>query len=214
MPDNDSTGKLRRNWRFITFLILIAIGWSVGIRNLGLERGLLVGFDVAAAFFLLACVPLLSLPAAEVRKVAPADDLNRALRLAISLLVSIVIFAAMTAQLVDRQALNGTDKLLVGVTLVLVWTFANTIYTVHYAHLYYSPTPDGSDCEGLIFPGGGRPTLADFAYFAFTLGVAVQTADVAISSPRVRRVVTIHAILGFFFNIGVLSLSIGLLGAS
>jgi uncharacterized membrane protein len=36
---------------------------------------------------------------------------------------------------------------------------------------------------------------------------------VAISSARVRRIVTIHAILGFFFNIGVLSLSIGLLGA-
>lgn len=214
MTKNDSMGNIRRNWRFITFLILLAIGWSIGIRQLGLERGLLAGFDVAAAFFLLACVPLLYLTPDQVRDVAPASDANRALRLGISLLLSIVIFAAMTAQIAYRAGLTAPDKLLVAATLVLVWTFANTIYTVHYAHLYYSAAPDGSDCEGLLFPGGGKPDLADFAYFAFTLGVAVQTADVAISSPRVRRVVTIHSILGFYFNIGVLALSIGILSAA
>ena len=207
-------GNVKRNWRFAMFLIVILIGWPIGIRELGVERGLLVGFDVAAALFLLACATLLSLPPDRVREVAPADDVGRLLRLVTSILVSIVIFAAMTAQLVDRETLSGIDKLLVGVTLVLVWTFANAIYTVHYAHLYYSPAAQGGDCEGLIFPGGGKPNFADFAYFAFTLGVAVQTADVAISSARVRRIVTIHSILGFFFNIGVLSLSIGLLGAA
>ena len=36
--------------------------------------------------------------------------------------------------------------------------------------------------------------MADFAYFAFILGVAVQTADVAITSPHIRRVVTVHCI--------------------
>ena len=209
-----SPGNMERNWRYSMFLAVLAIGWAIGIRELGLERGLLAGFDAAAASFLLACVNLLALSADAVRAVAPASDGNRALRLALSMLLAIVIFAAMTAQITDRDALTGPDKWLIAATLVLVWTFANAIYTLHYAHLYYSPGAGGGDCGGLVFPGGGKPDFADFAYFAFTLGVAVQTADVAISSARVRRIVTIHSVLGFFFNIGVLSLSIGLLGAA
>jgi uncharacterized membrane protein len=209
-----SPGNMERNWRYWMFLAALAIGWAIGIRELGVERGLLAGFDAAAALFLIACLNLLTLPADAVRAVAPASDGNRALRLALSMLVAIVIFAAMTAQITDRDALTAPDKWLIAATLVLVWTFANAIYALHYAHLYYSPGVDGGDRGGLEFPGGGLPDFPDFAYFAFTLGVAVQTADVAISSPRVRRVVTIHAILGFFFNIGVLSLSIGLLGAA
>ena len=130
------------------------------------------------------------------------------------MLLAIVIFAAMAAQMTNREGLTAADKWLIAATLVLVWTFANAIYALHYAHLYYSPGKHGGDGAGLEFPGGGAPDFADFAYFAFTLGVAVQTADVAISSARVRRTVTMHAILGFFFNIGVLSLSIGLLGAA
>jgi uncharacterized membrane protein len=208
-------GNAGRYWRFFTFLVLLATGWAVGIRLLGAERGLLAGFDIAALVFLLLCMRLLKLTPDEVRRVAPANDVNRTLRLGVSLLLSIVIFAAMTAQIADRAELTVADKLLVAASLLLVWTFANTIYALHYAHLYYSPDANGGDCGGLDFPSGsGEPDLADFAYFAFTIGVAVQTADIAISSSRVRRVVTIHAILGFFFNIGVLSLSIGLLGAS
>ena len=214
MKHNDRPGNVARNWRFYLFVLLLAVGSSFGIHTLGLGRGTLAGFDVAAAIFLLACVPLLSLPPEEVRKIAPASDANRALRLAISLLLAVVVFAAMTAQIVDREELDGADKALIAATLVLVWTFANTIYALHYAHLYYSRDQDGGDSKGLVFPGGTEPDLADFAYFAFTLGVAVQTADVAVSSPRIRRVVTLHAIIGFFFNIGVLSLSIGLLGAA
>ena len=55
--------------------------------------------------------------------------------------------------------------------------------------------------------------MSDFAYFAFTLGVAVQTSDVQITSPHLRRLVTVHCVIGFFFNLGVLALTINVLGA-
>jgi uncharacterized membrane protein len=55
--------------------------------------------------------------------------------------------------------------------------------------------------------------MADFAYFAFTLGVAVQTSDVAITSPHIRKVVTVHCVVGFFFNLGVLALTVNVLGS-
>ena len=54
--------------------------------------------------------------------------------------------------------------------------------------------------------------MADFVYFAFTLGVALQTSDVVITSPGIRRVVTVHCVAAFFFNLGVLALAINVLG--
>jgi uncharacterized membrane protein len=202
-----------RYWRFMLFVAMLVIGWVIGIDEFGLERGVLAGFDVAVLIFLMICVPLFWLSPDRLRHVAPANDVNRTLRLALSLLVSVVIFAALTAQIASRATLTPGHKLLIAATLVLVWTFANMIYTLHYAHLYYRELEDGGDCGGLEFPGGGKPDLSDFAYFAFTIGVAVQTADVDISSARIRHVVTLHAIFGFFFNLGVLALTINVLAA-
>ena len=54
--------------------------------------------------------------------------------------------------------------------------------------------------------------MSDFVYFAFTLGVAVQTSDVSIESRHLRKIVTAHCVAGFFFNLGVLALTINVLG--
>ena len=57
--------------------------------------------------------------------------------------------------------------------------------------------------------------MADFVYFAFTLGVAVQTSRRRRSPRRhIRKVVTVHCVAGFFFNLGVLALTINVLGSS
>jgi uncharacterized membrane protein len=37
-------------------------------------------------------------------------------------------------------------------TLVLTWLFANTVYGLHYAHLYYTRDVPGRDRGGLDFP--------------------------------------------------------------
>ena len=67
------------------------------------------------------------------------------------------------------------------------------VYALHYAHLFYTSDDGGKDLAGLIFPGDrSEPDYADFVYFCFTLGVALQTSDVAITSPRIRRVVIGH----------------------
>jgi uncharacterized membrane protein len=125
----------------------------------------------------------------------------------------LVILAAISAQIGSDEPLDLNHKLLIVATLVLVWIFGNTVQALHYAHLYYTRDKAGRDCEGLKFPGEGQPGMADFVYFAFTLGVAVQTADVAITSAHIRRVATIHCLVGFFFNLGVLALAVNVLGS-
>lgn len=199
--------------RFLAFLAALVLGWGIGISLLGFERGLLSGFDAAAAVFLASCLPLLKLGAHELRRTAQENDANRWLLLAISFLLTLMILAAISAQLADRSALTAGDKLLVVATLVLIWIFGNAVYALHYAHLFYSRDDGGEDAAGLHFPGRAEPDMLDFVYFAFTLGVAVQTADVAVTSPHIRRVVTAHCLAGFFFNIGVLALTINVLGS-
>ena len=200
--------------RFLIFLAVLVTGWAVLPALLGFERGFLAGFDIAALAFLGSCVPLLKLGAVQLRGAAEKNDANRWMLLAISFVLTVVVLGAITVQLAAVESLETADKLLIVATLVLVWTFGNAVYALHYAHLYYSRDDGGKDSAGLKFPGASEPDMADFAYFAFILGVAVQTADVAITSPHIRRVVTVHCIAGFFFNLGVLALTVNVLGSS
>ena len=214
MPSVKTIGNRLAPARFLLFLALLGIGWTAGVAWLGYEHGLLGGFDVAALVFLLSCAPLFRLGTADLRRAAAENDANRVMLLVISILLTLVILAAITVQLSNPDAMTVIDKLLIAVTLVLVWTFGNAVYTLHYAHLFYSTDDGGKDQAGLKFPGTNAPDMADFAYFAFTLGVAVQTADVAITSPHIRRIATIHCIAGFFFNLGVLALTINVMGSN
>jgi uncharacterized membrane protein len=98
------------------------------------------------------------------------------------------------------------------VTLILAWVFSNTVYAFHYAHLAYSK-PDAG-CAGLDFPDTTEPNYWDFVYFAFTLGMTFQTSDVTISDQGIRKVVTVHCLAAFIFNIGVLAFTINVLGSA
>jgi len=142
------------------------------------------------------------------------NDANRAVLLVITFLLTVVIMAAVVGELSLADKLDVFDKLLVAASLVLVWMFANAVYTLHYTHLFYTADDGGKDQAGLKFPGTKEPLMSDFVYFAYTLGVALQTADVEVTSPHIRKVVTAHCVAGFFFNLGVLALTINVLGSS
>jgi uncharacterized membrane protein len=200
--------------RFLLFFALLLSGLVVALilRHHPTEV-LLVTFDVAAVAFLVSCIPTLEHAPADMRSVAERSDANRVVLLVITAVVTVVIFAALVGELGLRGKLELPDKLLIVLTLVLAWTFGNTVYTLHYAHLFYRRNATGSDHAGLEFPGTTEPVMSDFAYFAFTLGVAVQTSDVQVTSRHIRKVVIAHVVIGFFFNLGALALAINLLAA-
>jgi len=195
------------------FLMLFAVGTMSGLYYWEWELALMAGFDLGAAIFLASSLPLFFNRTDEMRDLAARSDANRIVMLLISGLAVVVILVAVAVQLSTDHMLTGIEKSEIAATLVLVWSFANAIWTLHYAHIYYTPGDDDLDCAGLLFPGTVKPDMADFAYFAFTIGVAAQTADVSITSRHMRRVALIHSIAGFFFNLFVLALSINVLGA-
>ena len=105
------------------------------------------------------------------------------------------------------------------VSLVAVagtWLLLHTLFALHYAHTYFSqqqqpgPTPD-DERGGLRFGGAPPASYWDFAYFSFVVGMTTQTADVTVTSLRMRRLVLFHGLLSFVFNTAIVALSINIL---
>ncbi|MGH6825136.1 DUF1345 domain-containing protein [Methyloceanibacter sp.] len=109
----------------------------------------------------------------------------------------------------ETFALPGLLFLLL--TIILSWAFIQTMFALHYAHEFYAEHHHESG-GGLIFPHDPEPTYWDFVYFAFAIGTATQVSDVEITSKRIRRTVTMHGIVSFFFNVTVIALTVGLVG--
>lgn len=196
--------------RFVLFLIVFTAGLALAIPRLGYGRGTMVAFDAAALVFLAAIATLLRHgEAARMRAAARANDANRAVLLGFSGITMAVILVSVAKELEGRN--DTLAIVLVVVTLVLAWLFSNTIYALHYAHLYYLADGAG-DAKGLDFPSCDTPDYWDFAYFSFTLGMTFQTSDVTVTARRMRRVVIGHCLAAFVFNIGVLAFTINVLG--
>ncbi|MEG3177946.1 DUF1345 domain-containing protein [Sphingomonas sp. RB3P16] len=200
--------------RFILFATLFVVGLFVAIPPLGWGRGAMAAFDVAAAVFLVAISTLLFHGQADrMRKAATDNDANRAGLLILTAVTMLIILTSVAKELQGKTSIAAT--VLVIFTLVLAWLFSNTVYALHYAHLFYSDCDDdGKDAGGLDFPKCAEPDYWDFLYFSFTLGMTFQTSDVEISSRKMRRVALGQCLAAFVFNIGVLAFTINVLGSS
>lgn len=206
--------RQRLPWRFGLFLLL-CLGAAPLATLMPAHYALMVGFDGATLIFLASLVPLFRHGQAGMRAHARANDVNRVAMLLITGIVMIVVLVVVAAELSQRKAQpSATAMALILATLALAWIFANTVYALHYAYLYYSGDEAGKDLGGIDFPGkDSSPDYWDFVYFSFTLGMTFQTSDVEISSREVRKTVTFHCLAAFVFNLGVIAFTINVLGA-
>ncbi|MCC6829457.1 MAG: DUF1345 domain-containing protein [Novosphingobium sp.] len=200
---------------FVALLPLTFIAHRLLVAGADWREGVVIAFDLAAFCFLASLVPLLrDSRIADIRRHARQNDANRTLILIVTVLLTLVVMAAIGGELDRaRQAdLPAVVKLVA--TLLLTWLFANAVYGLHYAHAFYTRHGDGggTDAGGLEFPGTKTPGYGDFAYFAFTVGMTFQTSDVAITTPGLRRIVLLHGFATFVFNIGVIAFTINVLG--
>jgi uncharacterized membrane protein len=81
----------------------------------------------------------------------------------------------------------------------------HTLYTVHYARLYYSDEPGG-----INFHDPEPPRFRDFAYLAFTVGMTYQVSDTDLKKPAMRRLALKHAMLSYVFGTVILAITINL----
>jgi len=93
--------------------------------------------------------------------------------------------------------------------LAATWLLLQTVFALRYARRYYR-----DDTRGLEFPGQAAPDYLDFAYFSAVIGMTSQTADVGVAQPGMRRLVLLHGLVSFGFNLLVLALTINLVASA
>jgi uncharacterized membrane protein len=138
-----------------------------------------------------------------------------------AIIIPVVVMAAIAASflavvgvLSEAKAASGSAKvenlMIAGVTILLSWSVMQIVYTFHYAHEFYAALRSQPGEAPLGFSGKDQPDYWDFLYFAATVGATSQTSDTEVCSPRMRRLVTVHGVISFFFNTIVLALTINI----
>lgn len=173
----------------------------------------LVGWNVAVWSYLLLMFWLMSRANAEqVAALAAREDNADIAIIAIMSIAAVASLAAIVLELGTLKELSLLAKCwhyaVTVATVVGSWCFIATIFTFHYARLYYrSP----ADHRALLFPDTHlQPNYWDFLYFSFTIAVAAQTSDVALASHRLRKTALVQSVLSFWFNMAILGLSINI----
>ncbi|MBY0337224.1 MAG: DUF1345 domain-containing protein [Acetobacteraceae bacterium] len=165
----------------------------------------LIGVDPMQAALLGWCAHVLAYMALLYRRLWCAEPevmRRRALALAdgrrVVLLLSIAGAAISLMAVVWELALRAGDwpeMTLAVITVILSWAYVHALFVQDYAHHYWRAE------EGVEFPGGdGTPEFSEFVYLALNVGIAFQVADTTTRSTSVRRLVSLHMVVAFFFN--------------
>jgi uncharacterized membrane protein len=125
------------------------------------------------------------------------------------ILAALLSQVAIVALLSSLDETAGTERAahvaLAAFTVVNSWTLVPTMFTLHYADMFYSVK---ENARPLAFPQTPRPVFWDFAYFSFTIAAACQTSDVSTTNISIRKVVVAHSVISFLFNAAILGFAI------
>jgi uncharacterized membrane protein len=187
-----------------------AVGGGVSALFLAWPMALSIGWILAAVTFgFWVWVGVHDLDATATRRVASREDDGRAA-------AGLILLVASTSSLIlvpldlDR-GVTGSTVLQVAfrsaaiVTIAVSWLLVHTVFTLRYAHRYYSRG------GGIDFGGDDAPSYRDFAYVGFTVGMTYQVSDTAMTTPEMRRVVLRHALLSYLFGAVIIATAINVI---
>jgi uncharacterized membrane protein len=211
--------KLAHHSRLIASAIVAGIVFFLLPPHWAALTRVLISWNVGVPLFLILAFRLMTgLNAQQIGERYKEEDETAPVILGISVIgavlavVSIVAFLSMLDQVSETE--RSLHIGLAALTVVDSWILIPTMFTLHYADMYYTAA---SGNRPLRFPDTKQPVFWDFAYFSFTIAAACQTADVSTVQGRIRKVVLAHSVLSFFFNATILGFAInvtaGLIGS-
>jgi uncharacterized membrane protein len=173
----------------------------------------LVGWAVAAALWALwTWWEILQLDAPGTAASATREDPHGATRDVLVIAAAVASLVAVVLGVIRAAEVQGVAKFVLlsaGVaTIICSWGVVHTIFTLRYAALYYGGTEGGVD-----FNEDNRPTYADFAYLAFTVGMTFQLSDTDLQTSVFRRAVLRHALISYLFGAVILAATINLVAS-
>ena len=172
------------------------------------QIGTLAGWDVAAMVYV-AWTTIWRLNAAATARLALREDPGRAVADALVLVASVAsVLAVALAIAAGRAGGTGTRDLraaLAVVSVALSWSVVQTVFTSHYARLYYSRPVGGID-----FNQEAPPRYSDFAYLAVTVGMTFQVSDTDLETATLRAAALRQALLSYLLGAVILATTINL----
>lgn len=136
------------------------------------------------------------------------DDPTAPIILLVVTVVSLASLIAIVALLATVKQVPPARRVmhvgLAAATIVESWILVGTMFTIHYASMFYRAVDD----PPLRFPETARPIFWDFIYFSFTIAAACQTSDVTTTQVSMRRLVTAQTLISFLFNVSILGFAI------
>jgi len=195
----------------IVIFICTPAYWSL------LARWLVAWNGGALLFLVLVYIWMIGLDAKRIHARYEEGDPSAPVILLIVTVGALASLAAIVAMLATVKDVHAARRFvhvaLAAATIVDSWLLVATMFTIHYANMFYRSIDD----PPLRFPETPRPVFLDFIYFSFTIAVACQTADVVTTRTSIRRVVTAQALVSFVFNLAILgfavNVSAGLVGS-
>jgi uncharacterized membrane protein len=166
-------------------------------------HAMLMAFNAGAALYL-------GLMGHVMLKATPSSMRHRALRqdegkwavLGLALCVAGTVLGALAFELHAAKNKSLWDIALASSSILLSWLFVALMFSQQYAHSFYLQPGQ------LVFPGTEQPDYLDFMYFAIVLSMCCQTSDVAITASPMRRLVMLHSVLSFFFNVIIIAITV------
>jgi uncharacterized membrane protein len=174
------------------------------------QIGTLVGWDVAAGVYVAwTWASIWHRDPAATARLALREDPGRPVADALLLVASVAsVLAVVLAITAGRDGGSETRDLnaaLAVVSVALSWTVVQTVFTSHYARLYYTHPAGGID-----FNQEAPPCYTDFAYLAFTVGMTFQVSDTELQTAALRATVLRQALLSYLLGAVILATTINL----
>lgn len=187
-------------------------GAAAALTGLGAFAPLL-GWDSGAVLFLVwTWCAIGPMNPADTASHATREEPSRPVAHVLVLVAAVASLGAVVTLLLATRTRDPDVRFLsagVGLASVfLSWAVVHTLYTLRYAHLYYSDEPGGIE-----FNQHDGPRYADFAYLSFTLGMTYQVSDTDIGDPRIRVTALWQSLLSYLFGAIILAGTINLVVA-
>jgi uncharacterized membrane protein len=191
--------------------VVLGIVVALVVGNTAGWRFALAGWVAAAALYVIWTRCILSgMDAEQTRRWVTREDPTRSVADVVILTASLASLLGVGYVVAAGSKLSGTGALeaaLLGIlTVGASWFAVHTLYTVHYARLYYSDEPGG-----INFHDPNPPRFRDFAYLAYTVGMTFQVSDTEICLTSIRATVLRHALLSYLLGAVILAVTVNLI---
>jgi uncharacterized membrane protein len=213
-----------KTWRLLRILLArpyYSTGYTLGLASYFLLTSVsstatraVLAWDIGSTIFLsLSVVSMLRVKHRDIALDAKRNQEGEWTVFSLTVTGAIMSFAAIIlfSHHSGHKPLEGFYITVVVITLTLSWLTTHVSFAYRYAHEYYSFDLGHEEIDrGIEFPHDDEPDYLDFIYFSFVLGMTFQVSDCNITAKKLRRLATLHGLIGFLFNTVILALSVNI----